>query len=214
MRRIIIMLKNILSVPARLLFTKISIFAILQETNVDNRAAIAMGVKLYRSTLGKYSYINRNCFITDTSIGKFCSIGENCIIGGAAHPIDWVSSSPVFHGWKNIMKKNFSKHKFEIFSNTNIGNDVWIGTNVIIKAGITISDGAIIGMGSVLTKDVGPYEIWVGNPARCIKKRFDDATIDKLSRLEWWNLSDKEIEDLASDIKDVDKFILRVEEMK
>ncbi len=128
----------------------------------------------------KYSYIGNYCTVINSEIGKFCSIADNCIIGGANHPIGWVSTSPVFHQGKNVLRKNFSALEFVTTTRTFIGNDVWIGSNCLIKSGIKISDGAVIGMGSVVTKNVGPYEIWAGNPAKMIKGRFADSIIDDL----------------------------------
>ncbi len=206
MRRVIVLIKNIIQIPLRI-FNHISIFAILQEAKIDKRASICCGVKFYRGNIGKYSYIGNNSFVSDTNIGNFTSISTNCYIGGTTHPIDWVSTSPVFHKWKNIMKKNFAKNEFEIFKKTEIGNDVWIGNSVMIKAGIKIDDGAIIGMGSVVTKDIGPYEIWAGNPAKMIRKRFDDKTIENLKKIEWWNWEDKKIEEYSNYFTKVENLI-------
>lgn len=206
MRRLIVALKNILSLPLRL-FSKISIFAIIQNSIIDKTAAISFGTKFYRSSIDKYSYIGRNSFVIDTKVGKFCSIGPGCNIGGTGHPLSWVSTSPVFHKWENILKKNFSRHEYDIFSKTVIGNDVWIATNVMIKSGVKISDGAVIGMGAVITKDVGPYEIWAGNPAKMIRKRFSDEIIEKLIKTQWWNWEDSLIDKTAQFFNDVDKFL-------
>lgn len=210
MRRIIVVLKNIISLPLRI-FSKVSVFAIIQNSKIDKTAAISSGVKFYRSSIDKYSYIGRNSFVIDTNIGKFCCIGPGCNIGGTGHPLNWVSTSSVFHKWDNILKKNFSRHEYDIFSETTIGNDVWIATNVMVKAGVKISDGAVIGMGAVITKDVGPYEIWAGNPAKCIKKRFDEDVIEKLINNKWWNLDEKELESFAQHFNDIDKFIEKIE---
>ncbi|RDY27445.1 antibiotic acetyltransferase [Romboutsia weinsteinii] len=213
MRRLIVALKNVLSLPLRL-FNKVSLFAIIQSSKIDKSAAISSGTKFYRSSIDKYSYIGRNNFIIDTQIGKFCCIGPGCNIGGTGHPLNWVSTSSVFHKWDNILKKNFSRHEYDIFSETTIGNDVWIATNSMIKAGVKISDGAVIGMGSVVTKDVGPYEIWAGNPARCIKKRFDDETIENLRSVNWWNLDDSELQKIACYFNDIDCLIEELERAK
>ena len=196
MRRLLVLLKNIFSLPKRLK-NHISLFCILQEATVDKTAAICTGVRFYRGKLGRYSYIGNNSFVCDTDIGNFTSISPDCYIGGTTHPTDWVSTSPVFHRWENIMKKNFSRHDFEIFKKTTIGNDVWIGNRVMIKAGVKIADGAVVGMGSVVTKDIGPYEIWAGNPAKMIRKRFNDGTIDKLMKTKWWRWEDQRIEKYA-----------------
>lgn len=196
MRRLLVLIKNILSLPKRLT-SHIALFCILQESVVDKTAAICTGVRFYRGKIGKYSYIGNNSFVSDTDIGNFTSISTDCYIGGTSHPTDWVSTSPVFHKWENIMKKNFARHEFEIFKRTTIGNDVWIGNRVMIKAGVKISDGAVVGMGSIVTKDIGPYEIWAGNPARLIRKRFDDETIDAFEKMKWWKWDDNTIEKYA-----------------
>ena len=206
MRRLLVLLKNILSLPKRLA-SHIALFCILQEAVVDRTAAICSGVRFYRGKIGKYSYIGNNSFVSDTDIGNFTSISTDCYIGGTSHPTDWVSTSPVFHKWENIMKKNFARHEFEIFRRTTIGNDVWIGNRVMIKAGVNIADGAVIGMGSIVTKDIGPYEIWAGNPARMIRKRFDDETIAALEEMKWWNWNDEKIELSSGVMTDVSKFI-------
>lgn len=206
MRRLLVLLKNIISIPKRL-FSHIALFCVLQEAVVDKTAAICSGVKFYRGRIGRYSYIGNNSFVTDTDIGNYTSISTDCYIGGTSHPTDWVSTSPVFHKWDNIMKKNFARHEFEIFHRTTIGNDVWIGNRVMIKAGVTIADGAVIGMGSVVTKDVGPYEIWAGNPARMIRRRFDDETIEALKKREWWNWPDDSIHQEAQRFNDVRAFL-------
>ena len=181
---------------------------------MDKTAAICSGVKFYRGKIGKYSYIGNNSFVSDTNIGNFTSISTDCYIGGTSHPTEWVSTSPVFHKWSNIMKKNFARHEFEIFKRTEIGSDVWIGNRVMIKAGVTIGDGAVIGMGSIVTKDVGPYEIWAGNPARLIRKRFDDETIARLQETEWWNLSDEEIQQYAAWFNNPHAFLEQVSKPK
>lgn len=210
MRRLLVLLKNILSLPGRL-FTHIALFCVLQETSVDKTAAICTGVKFYRGKIGKYSYIGNNSFVIDTNIGNFTSISTDCYIGGTSHPTDWVSTSPVFHKWGNIMKKNFAHHEFEIFKKTTIGNDVWIGNRVMIKAGVMIADGAIVGMGSVVTKDIGPYEIWAGNPARFIRKRFSDETTQSyIQNSEWWLWEDAKIAHNAKFFNNTEVFIKEI----
>lgn len=210
MRRLLVLLKNILSLPRRL-FTHIALFCVLQEASFDKTAAICTGVKFYRGKIGKYSYIGNNSFVIDTEIGNFTSISTDCYIGGTSHPTDWVSTSPVFHKWGNIMKKNFANHEFEIFKKTTIGNDVWIGNRVMIKAGIKIADGAVVGMGSVVTKDIGPYEIWAGNPAKLIRKRFDNEVITELLNTEWWNWNDEKIAEHANDMNNIGAFLRKGE---
>ena len=105
------------------------------------------------------------------------------------------------------MSKNFSNHIFQINKKTKIKNDVWIGNNCLIKSGIVIHTGAIVGMGSVVTKDISPYEIWGGNPAKIIRKRFDDTTIKNLLDMKWWNWNDEQLKDKSKFITSPLEFI-------
>jgi serine acetyltransferase len=96
---------------------------------------------------------------------------------------------------------------FDYSKRTTIGNDVWIGDCALVKAGVTIGDGAVIGMGSVVTKDIPPYEIWAGNPARRIKVRFDPDTVARMLATKWWDLDDAAIEKKAKSMNDPKKFL-------
>ena len=180
------------------------------NSKIDKCARIGNGSQIVNSSIKKYSYVYNSALI-NTKLGAFCSIAEGCVIGGGSHPLDWVSTSPVFYSGRNVLKKNFSSKKYGEFKQTTIGNDVWIGSNCLIKGGVTIGDGAVIGMGSVVTHDIPPYEIWAGNPARLIRKRFDDKTIERLLKSKWWDLSDNTIESLGDCFDDVDAFLQRLE---
>lgn len=182
----------------------------IKNSRIDQRSKVCSGSHVVNTVLGKYSYIGNNCTIIHTEIGNYCSIADNCIIGGASHPIDWVSTSPIFHSGKNVLRKNFSNHKYNPYKKTIIENDVWIGNNCLIKSGVKISSGAIVGMGSIVTKDIGPYEIWAGVPARFIRKRFNDDVIEELLKTKWWDWEEKEIENFAQYFNDVNEFIFQV----
>lgn len=195
------------------LFKKMHIPAV-KESIVHNTARVCSGSHIVRTNIGKYSYIGNFCTVINTSIGSFCSIADNCIIGGANHPIYWVSTSPVFHNGKNIMGKNFSSHEFKTTEETNIGNDVWIGNNCLIKSGVSISNGAVIGMGSVVSKDVGAYEIWAGNPAKLIRKRFEEDVIEYINESQWWQLGDNDLQEIATRVNNIPEFIKEMERYK
>lgn len=119
-------------------------------------------------------------------IGKFCQIatGVRFITNGGNHSFAGVSTYPF-----KVMGKSWAKASMKTVSkgDTIIGNDVWIGNSATIMNGITIGDGAIIGANALVTKDVAPYTIVGGNPAKVIRKRFDDETIEFLLELAWWN---------------------------
>ncbi len=164
----------------------------IRNSVIDKKAAVGGGAQMKESEIGRYSYMYGSCLIK-TRVGAFCSIASKTLIGGGGHPVDWISSSPVFYQKKNVLKTCFAKASFPEYAQTTIGNDVWIGSHCLIKGGVTIGDGAIVGMGSVVTKDIPPYEIWAGNPAKCIRKRFDDETIAKLLELKWWNWEEEKL---------------------
>lgn len=185
---------------------KIQLPAII-NTELDNTSKIGSGSHIVKSKIGRYSYISNFCTVVNSEIGNFCSIADYCIIGGASHPVTWISTSPVFHMGKNILKKNFSSHEYISSKKTIIGHDVWIGNYCLIKGGVRIGNGAVIGMGSVLTKDVGEYEIWAGNPAKLIRKRFNDITVEQLGKSKWWEKSDEKIQQLSKHFNDINTFI-------
>lgn len=145
-------------------------------------------VNLKHTTVGTYSYIAHNSIIHNCSIGKFSSIGPNVVIGFGEHPISFLSTSPIFYTNENMFQESLHSHNsFNGKLDVKIGNDVWIGASVFIKNGISIGDGAIIGACSVVTKDVPPYAIVIGVPAKILKYRFDTQEIEKLLRIKWWD---------------------------
>lgn len=160
---------------------------------LDTKSKVLGGCTLLNVSMGKYSYVGENNTIVNCDIGAFCSIAGGCMIGGGEHPVTSVSTSPVFHRGKNCLGTNFGDADFNPYKKTVIGNDVWIAGRVLVKGGVVIGDGAVIGMGSVVTKDIPPYEIWAGNPARFIRKRFEDDVIDKMLRIKWWEFDDEEL---------------------
>jgi acetyltransferase-like isoleucine patch superfamily enzyme len=179
----------------------------LRKCKIDKTSKVCSKSELSNVKLGRYSYIGNQCFIVNTQIGNFCSIADRCSIGGAMHPIDRVSSSPVFHGGKNVMKKNFTEFPAIKTPVTTIENDVWLGMGCYIKAGVTIHNGAVIGMGSVVTHDIPAYEIWAGNPARKIKDRLPEQMAQQLAATEWWNWSDAEIQRHTLLFENVEEFL-------
>lgn len=191
--------------------TTISPLSTLTCVEIGENVGIRPLVKMERCSIGKCSSLGSLSAAYDTKIGKFCSIARECYIGGAKHPLDRVSSSGCFYLKYNYTGKCYFESDFDWHSYTNIGNDVWLGARTIVLGGVTIADGAVIGAGSVVTKDVGPYEIWAGNPARFIRKRFDDETIEKLLETKWWDWPDEKLSEMGANFIDIDQFIKNIE---
>ncbi len=146
-------------------------------------------------------------------IGKFCSLASNCkfIMSGANHHLNSFTTYPLF--WNFIsnpeVKSYFDiipdkKYYHKEYGDTIIGNDVWIGYDALIMPGVTIGDGAVIGARALVTKDVPAYTIVAGNPAKVIRKRFNDETIEKLLELQWWNWPIEKIVENYQSIMDCD----------
>lgn len=166
-------------------------------------------------SVGKYSYVGQDCRLS-ASIGSFCSIAQNVKTVEATHPLNYVSTSPVFFSTVCQCVKTFvTCNTFNecLYADAGrkiaciIGNDVWIGENVLIKGGVKIGDGAVIAMGAVVTKDVPPYSIYGGVPAREIRKRFSEENIEFLLSEQWWNKPDTWLKMHADLFSLPDKFL-------
>lgn len=145
-------------------------------------------------SIGAYTYARPDTNLQGVwAIGRYCSIANGVHIGGGEHPTDWLSTHPFQYGQASV-SQNWSKRKnFPYRTKPKpvmlgaIGNDVWLGARSIIRRGVTIGDGAVVGAGAVVTKNVAPYAIVVGSPARVIRYRFPPETIERLQRVQWWN---------------------------
>lgn len=172
----------------------------LRDCEIDKTSSVGMASNCIRVKMGKYSYMGFYNSVCDTTIGSFCSIASYCAIGGGRHPMNAVSTSPVFYAGRNSMGKNFSSIPEEKNQGVEIGNDVWIGEAVFINDGVKIGTGAVIGAHSVVTKDIPPYAIVAGAPARVLRYRFDEETVKRLLESKWWEWSDEKLS------KEADRF--------
>lgn len=176
--------------------------AAISGSSIDASSKVESGSAVIDSTFGRHSFCGYDCTIVACDVGAFCSIASGVVIGGARHPIEYASTSPVFLSHKDSVKKKYSRHVYSWSPRTRIGNDVWIGERALIKGGVTIGDGAVVGMGSIVTKDVPPYTIVAGNPAKIIRVRFAPEISEAMLRLRWWNLPDDELTAIAPLFRD------------
>jgi len=166
---------------------------------LGENTVLFQNVQIVSSTLDRYTYVQSNSKIYNSTIGPFCSIASDVTIGLAIHPTDMVSTSPVFYDNTQPLPFFFTDKK--LFTNylpkTVLGADVWIGQGAMIKAGITVGVGAVIGAGEVVTRDIEPYSIVAGVPAQLIRKRFDEDICQRLYNSKWWTLEDQYLKDVA-----------------
>lgn len=155
------------------------------------REAVADG----RVTLGRHSYggfivLSGPGNTAVVRVGSFCSIGNRAAFSvGGNHRVDWVSTFPFRAAWGLEGAGEDGHPRPE--SDTEVGHDVWIGAEALILPGVTIGSGAVIGARAVVTRDVRPYAIVVGNPAREVRRRFDDEIVERLLALAWWDRPDE-----------------------
>jgi acetyltransferase-like isoleucine patch superfamily enzyme len=158
-----------------------------------------------------FSFFQSN-FAPPTRVGRYCSISWACTIMAGDHPIHHVSTHPFTYRdyYEKLIRNKFGDAVKPVSFNqdrgaTVIGNDVWIGQNTILRNGITIGDGAVIAAGAVVTKDVPPYAIMGGNPAKVIRYRFDEQLREKLLASRWWQYSSDAF--IGLDVSDPEAFV-------
>jgi acetyltransferase-like isoleucine patch superfamily enzyme len=150
-------------------------------------------------SVGRYSYVSNNAGLEDVEIGSFCSIGPRVLNHLGNHPSrTFVSTSPVFYTPHAPVPSFATEETFPGYGEkVKIGHDVWIGAEVLLMDGVTVGNGAIVAARSVVTHDIPPYAIVGGIPARLIRYRFDEKTIQRLEAFKWW---DKDIEWIKSNV--------------
>jgi acetyltransferase-like isoleucine patch superfamily enzyme len=145
-------------------------------------------------TVGKYSGMNADTYLARAALGSYCSIGARTSINPFNHPTDWLSIHefqyhPNSYDWVDEYKSlDRLSHTPDMFKHATIGNDVWMGHNCNVLSGISISDGAVIAAGAVVTKDVPPYAVMAGVPATVKRLRFSEKIVERLLQSQWWDL--------------------------
>lgn len=185
------------------------------DTKFEGKNRIGRNTK-FKGEIGYGSYIGERCNIS-AEVGRFCAIGSNVKTLSATHPLyEGVSIHPMFYslGKQNgdtyVTEQKFKEYIFwdeKKRIDIKIGNDVWIGDGVTIMGGISIGDGAVVATNATVTKDVLPYTIVAGVPAREINRRFSEEIINKLQRIQWWKKDLKWIEKNASKFMNVERFV-------
>lgn len=174
-------------------YKNISVFAIWdKKSEFTKESEIRRFTKLNNAKIGKYSRINPGCILSNVRVGNFTAIGRDSSIGLGQHPLNYISTQNIFYK-KNNMTNDWVKEINFPSKAISIGNDVWVGVESLVMDGVTIGDGAVVGARSVVTKDVPPFAIVVGQPAKIIKFRFKPEIIKRLLEVKWWNLKHDEI---------------------
>lgn len=190
-----------------------------RNTKFEGNNRLAKGVELIDSYLGYASYLSENSCLRRCYIGKYTSVGADVYSIVGKHPTNFVSTHPAFFslrkqsGFSYVQTQKydeFEEDKYDGYA-TKIGNDVWIGSRTILREGINIGDGAIIGAGAVVVKDVPPFAIVGGVPAKLIRYRFERDEIDFLLKLRWWNKEKQWIAEHADLFEDIAKLKEKLE---
>ena len=186
------------------------------KNQFEGKNILLSNTRVYASKVGRCTYISSNSLISKTKIGRYSSIGNWVSTGIAQHPTDFVSTHPLFHSSAVSTSLGFSSYdvgeKFATHKTIDggyyveIGSDVWIGDRVMIMDGVRIGDWAIVGAGSIVNKNVKPYEIVVGTPAKHLRYRLSPEKIEFLLALKWWNMEESWIKNNANLFSDIDKF--------
>lgn len=177
---------------------RISLLSIISaNAHVDKTAYIYRFVKVKGTIIGAHTYIASNSETENSEIGRYCSIADHCRIGLSNHSLQYVSTSPIFTQKINGLQdrwidRDIFEHKDQE-ERVYIGNDVWVGSHALICGGVHVGNGACIAAGAVVVKDVPPYSIVGGVPAKVIRYRFTQDVIAKLEEIKWWDMPEDKL---------------------
>jgi phosphonate metabolism protein (transferase hexapeptide repeat family) len=182
----------------------------IRNSRIGAWTALGAHTSLVESSFGDYSYTAGDVQIIYSEVGKYCSIANSVRINPGNHPQWRVTQHHMTY--RRVQYGLGQEDDAEFFQwrrdhRCMIGHDVWIGHGAIIMPGVRVGTGAIIGSGAVVTKDIGPYEVAVGVPAKVIKRRFEAPVIGQLLASEWWNWDREQLEKNFSDLLTLEAFL-------
>jgi phosphonate metabolism protein (transferase hexapeptide repeat family) len=175
-----------------------------REARIGRRCEVLQNTRIEYASLGDYSYLGENCDVADAEIGKFTAIANSVRIGAPNHPMGRASQHrftyvPEYYAPTASRDRDFFADRRG--DRVIVGNDVWIGHAAILLPGVTVGDGAVIAAGAVVSRDVAPYTVVGGVPARPIRQRFSAAIAERLSRIAWWDWPDEVIFERLADFR-------------
>lgn len=184
--------------------------AVLEKVTLGQYTEVAAGARLTETILDDYSYVMERCEIIYSSIGKFSNIASDVRINPGNHPIEWVSQH---HFLYRLRQYGFADEDNESFfgwrrlQKVTIGHDTWIGHKAIILPGISVGNGAVVAAGAVVTREVKPYSVVAGVPAKPLRSRFPEAVCKVLEEMAWWDWDHQTIKARIDNFYDIRRFI-------
>ncbi|EQA70105.1 putative acetyltransferase [Leptospira noguchii serovar Panama str. CZ214] len=197
---------------------KLALFSKIMNSSLKGNDFLGLCSCINRSEIGRYVAMSFFSYLADSNVGNYCTFAARVSIGAFSHPIDFLTSHEIGYrdttaSYGETAYKEDPEIYFKMRSvRTIIGNDVWIGDNAVVIKGVKIGNGSIVGAGAIVTKDVEPFSIVAGNPAKPIRKRFSQEIIDRIEESEWWKLSMTELSGVP--FSDISKALEIIEERK